>query len=1517
MSKGRTSLLLAGILCVGLAAVSTVAAGTGKTVQIAVVDVSGQLMDVGLDWEDQGQPAAKPTSASVGSWYVKDVQGNKVVIHIIGPGTSEATLDLVLPDSPDVGILIHRTPDGARAEFTSAASIVAFTSQAGVRNAGTVDDIGVLYNAPAMRGIPTGPPPAGPRANGDECDALASIAHTGSGNWASQNSLSSERREDFTLIRWIVDDIDFASPVTIDGLHWWGNEPVSFNWPGTADYIIMDDTGAGGSPGAVFAQVLDVAATRFDTTDSAFGDPIWFYSISGLNINLPAGTWWIGMRTVQASPISGQGWRMTAAVTGSDAYYDYGPSSPGWDPVFGITGTTEYNMALCITGSAGPDPYGACCDDVTGICEDCTQSTCVASPTARFLGNGTCADLTPACGQIQGACCDLNVGGCSFVTPSQCAAAGGTYWGNGTTCSPDPCPCVVPCPAGSTAEGEIKCTDGYDDQFNGGCNTLPTPIFSNLVCGDEICGMAGTYAGELSCLTSADCPSGESCTGGFCTGGPYNLRDTDWYEFTLATEQEISWNVEAEFPVLAFILEAQGGCAGAAVITSGSAAECTPLTLSACLPAGTYYALVLPDAFTGIECDSDYTASLICDNCPVGACCDPLDGTCQETTDPACTLLGGNWQGDGSTCTPNSCPQPPPNDACSNSELVATGIPVLADTLTANDDTTEFCGTSTPGHGIWYSVVGNGNTFTASTCGAGTDFDTKIQVLCDCSPMICVGGNDDSCGLQSSVSWCTEVGKTYYILVGGFGSSQGNVEFDVSDGGSVCSPAVDCTIPTGACCVAGACSGTTEELACGGDWFEGEACPAFTCPVPIADTCGVASVVTSVPFSSLVDTTGADSNAPAGSCNSGGAQTAGTMDNDTWWTYTPTQDCSLTMAVDYSLGIGSDYDGLTAVYTGPDCNNLTEFDCLDSGFSSDDDATAFTATAGTTYWFQVGDWGTFDGGGATTFDLSCAPLAVTGACCFGDGSCTEVNAGDCAAALGSYSGDGTNCLPNLCPQPPANNLCVSAIGLSIPDGVVADTTNAVDDPEADAFCGTGDVNQPVWYTVVGNGNTLTTSTCNAGGDFNDTKIKVFEGACGGLACVDGNDDAACGISGVRSTVSWCSTLGTTYYIAVGGFGSNAGLIDVSVSDGASCAPSYCDTSWSNCPGPDDWITNVTFNTINNTTSDECATSSLGDYTALSTQVQQGSSHNLSVTFSSGGFPQHVFAWIDWNQDLTFDISEEYDLGDGADTTLSTLIAVPAGATLGQTRMRVSERWNTDPGPCDNATYGESEDYTVEVIVPAGPVFGPFDDDDGDTVPNFCDNCPADFNDTQVDSDGDGVGDACDNCINDVNSAQINNDTDSLGDVCDNCDFDDNDLQTNSDADEFGDACDNCINDVNPAQTDTDGDGVGDLCDNCIDVPNPFQQDNDNDGFGNDCEECDDDPFKQDPGTCGCGVADVGDSDGDGVLDCVDQCNGVDDAVFAPGCVGQIPTVSSWGLIVLALALLVFGKIYFGRRTEAV
>jgi PKD repeat protein len=144
---------------------------------------------------------------------------------------------------------------------------------------------------------------------------------------------------------------------------------------------------------------------------------------------------------------------------------------------------------------------------------------------------------------------------------------------------------------------------------------------------------------------------------------------------------------------------------------------------------------------------------------------------------------------------------------------------------------------------------------------------------------------------------------------------------------------------------------------------------------------------------------------------------------------------------------------------------------------------------------------------------------------------------------------------------------------------------------------------------------------------------------------------------------------------------------------------YCTTSYSNTS--DDWISNVTLNTMNNNS----GSTTYSNFTAISTTLNPGSNYTLSVNVTvNGPWIQHAIVWIDWNKNCTFgDAGETYDLGQtpGASGTftLSSSAMVPSGATIGSTRMRISERYSQNPGPCDVATYGEAEDYTVIVANP--------------------------------------------------------------------------------------------------------------------------------------------------------------------------------------------------------------------------
>ena len=61
-----------------------------------------------------------------------------------------------------------------------------------------------------------------------------------------------------------------------------------------------------------------------------------------------------------------------------------------------------------------------------------------------------------------------------------------------------------------------------------------------------------------------------------------------------------------------------------------------------------------------------------------------------------------------------------------------------------------------------------------------------------------------------------------------------------------------------------------------------------------------------------------------------------------------------------------------------------------------------------------------------------------------------------------------------------------------------------------------------------------------------------------------------------------------------------------------------------------------------------------------------------------------------------------------------------------------------------------------------------------------------------------------------------------------------------------------------------------------------------------------------------------DVDGDGIEDCLDLCPGIDDNLDEdhngePDCLEAVPTVSEWGIVIMALALLTMAKLRFRRR----
>lgn len=86
-----------------------------------------------------------------------------------------------------------------------------------------------------------------------------------------------------------------------------------------------------------------------------------------------------------------------------------------------------------------------------------------------------------------------------------------------------------------------------------------------------------------------------------------------------------------------------GNCVGRCCLANGF---CQVVSESACLTAGGSY------GGNGTNCSPNTCPG------PLGACCFPNDGSCQELTNGQCVDAGGNFQGNGSTCAMTSCPQP-------------------------------------------------------------------------------------------------------------------------------------------------------------------------------------------------------------------------------------------------------------------------------------------------------------------------------------------------------------------------------------------------------------------------------------------------------------------------------------------------------------------------------------------------------------------------------------------------------------------------------------------------------------------------------------------------------------------------------------------------------------------------------------------------------------------------------------------------------------------------------------------
>ena len=116
----------------------------------------------------------------------------------------------------------------------------------------------------------------------------------------------------------------------------------------------------------------------------------------------------------------------------------------------------------------------------------------------------------------------------------------------------------------------------------------------------------------------------------------------------------------------------------------------------------------------------------------------------------------------------------------------------------------------------------------------------------------------------------------------------------------------------------------------------------------------------------------------------------------------------------------------------------------------------------------------------------------------------------------------------------------------------------------------------------------------------------------------------------------------------------------------------------------------------------------GDFTDQVTDIAQGDTYDVTMTTGYGN--QYVKIWIDMNDDYNYTTDEivldNYILGEGSaggTYTETTQVTIPADAPLGMHSMRVKTNWNAGvpDDACELTTYGETEDYMVNVVTSLG------------------------------------------------------------------------------------------------------------------------------------------------------------------------------------------------------------------------
>ena len=236
-----------------------------------------------------------------------------------------------------------------------------------------------------------------------------------------------------------------------------------------------------------------------------------------------------------------------------------------------------------------------------------------------------------------------------------------------------------------------------------------------------------------------------------------------------------------------------------------------------------------------------------------------------------------------------------------------------------------------------------------------------------------------------------------------------------------------------------------------------------------------------------------------------------------------------------------------------------------------------------------------------------------------------------------------------------------------------------------------DTTAPTAATLSASGTTSTTTNLSWTGATDNVGVTGYDVYRGTTLLGSTTTATTFAVTGLTASTAY------TFYVQAKDAAGNISVASnvLSVTTTAVATLTYCASQGNSVV--DEKIGRVQFGTINNP-----STGGTGytNFTTISTNVARATAYAITITpaWTSTVYSEGYAVFIDYNQNGVFTDAGEtvFTKATSTATTATGTITIPSTALLGSTRMRVSMKYNGTPTSCEAFSYGQVEDYTVNI-----------------------------------------------------------------------------------------------------------------------------------------------------------------------------------------------------------------------------